>query len=316
MVITLAYGYKSVKWDILLHGFAALEGIGFIRTTCPFASLHTAKSTENDFCYNTTISPENGFMLIGASCWHSSCRSNINQMLSGRNKKWKKYVDEHSDKVIKVEKTTEQLKEELHQEHLRICEREKHDAWKRKIIFEITRWNKVPVPKVAPVFVDPAEDFAFHLGLFHEDDILFLGDFNEPWKLYKINDKDLERLQNIPEFTSSYTFKDVNAGRNANNCQDKPYGVLELDNGISKEEQLSLLLSISKTLNVKLLMALDSGGKSVHGWFYWKDVEKYAEIFEDLGYDMKTFKSRSQPVRLAGAFRQNKQKYQRVIYKG
>jgi hypothetical protein len=309
--------YTKINWNNLFHNFCMMENIRIdSRCACLFNSSHSAASSDRDFCYNTSISRKNGFMLIGASCWHERCKSDINKMLSTLNKKWKKYVDENGDKVKVLQKSSEESIRENKEALARIFAELEHRQWKMKLVGEIKN-NIVPITySISPTFPEPIDDFKFHLGLFQENDVIFMGHFNQPKHLYIISNEGLSGLKHIPEFTSTHTFSDVTKGRNSENCNSKPYGVLELDNGITKEEQLALLLSIEKTLKIKLIMALDSGGKSIHGWFNWIELEKYVDVFNELGYDMKTLKSRSQPVRLAGAFRINKEKYQRIIYVG
>jgi len=167
-------------------------------------------------------------------------------------------------------------------------------------------------PLSEPVFCSPEEDVQRHVSMFQTGDILFWGSPLEAENCYVVG----QEITSTPNFTSSYTFKLINGSfnRDTEHCHTKPYMVLEMDDGSPKGLQLNRLLAVASHFKVPLLMALDSGGKSIHGWFHQKDLELFLDFLGQMGYDMKTATSRSQPVRLAGAYRAEKNTYQRIIY--
>ena len=298
--------FHKIDFDILIHQFGQVTIDQ--RQNCPFESHHLAKSTNKDFKYHLSPAADNGFRCIGGSCWHQSCRDAINTHLHFLNKDWYRFVNT-SDKITKKEVDHETLVKQCLERNKALLEQKKRLQLIAAQVASIQK-NVVPLDSITTVYENPITDTIYHLSMFDDGDIVFRGDFNQSQGyLFALPD-----IGESGEFTSTHTFKDINGKRCSENCKDKPFGVLERDDGISKPDQLALLHSIAKTLNITLLMALDSGGKSIHGWFHWEDLEPHLDLFQQMNYDMKTLKSKSQPVRLAGVFRKDKQTYQRIVY--
>jgi len=305
--------YFKTDFDLLFDNFISENNLNTKPnySECPCSNCHSSNHSSKTHFYYLMPPLSNGFKNIWGHCMHESCKSSLRHHYKDINKLWFNYVNNKDTLKLSMEVTLSltMKREEENKKKLELAyQLYESDLVGKKIKSKI----KLPVD-VSPKFKLPSDDLKYHLSLFSKHDIIFLGkNYESAGRLFKV--AELNNLRRPREFTSTYTFTDINGRRCSDNCLNKPYGVLELDTGISKEEQLALLLSIKAHFGIKLLLAIDTGGKSVHGWFRWTDLEPHILIFKQMGYDMTTLTSKSQPVRLAGAFRKEKGKYQRIIY--
>lgn len=126
-------------------------------------------------------------------------------------------------------------------------------------------------------------------------------------------------------FTCASVFKPGCLSRSNDNVLKRPYLVLEGDTmgGITpatpeqkraNKEACAAFFKWLMTTGLNLRMVVDSGNKSLHGWFDWPGQEKADELkmLWHLGFDRATFKP-SQPVRLPGGVRDNGSE-QRILF--
>jgi len=304
--------YSNLNFEILFSEFANFNSLplrGYYGN-CPCEECHSEKSGKHFFVY-LMPAKEDGLRLIWGKCLHQSCRDELKKYYHNINLQWVKYLKNHKDIKYTYEDVFADIirqKAQAEQAEILRKENERHVE-----LFNKIKHNILPLELPLPIFSTPQEDMLHHLNMFSPHKNIFIGTrWDSDGHLYNLLDDAIPFPP--PEFTSTFYFKDKCGRRSADNCDGRDYGVLEMDDKSSKASQFALLKAIEQTLNIPLLMALDSGGKSIHGWFRWTDLEPYLSLFKYMKYDWNVLTSRSQPVRLAGAWRKDKKQHQSIIY--
>ena len=113
------------------------------------------------------------------------------------------------------------------------------------------------------------------------------------------------------QFTCPSSFKPGVHSRSNANVMCRPFLVVESDT-LGKPEMLAVFEWMRSFMRLRAVV--DTGGKSLHGWFSYPDDAALAElrvILPALGFDEALFKA-SQPCRLPGAARGDK--LQRLLW--
>jgi hypothetical protein len=190
-------------------------------------------------------------------------------------------------------------------------------------------WEESPVR----LLDDPKDDWRLLLALFHEDDVVWIGD-----KTSSCNDdadehrkavcrqffrpaKDWLLCESAPgNFTCPSTFIPGTYSRSNKNVVARKFLVIESDS-LSKTDMLSVIQWCRTFMRLRAIV--DTAGKSLHGWFDAVPPEieaKLRVILPNLGkppeseentLDPALFKI-AQPCRLPGALRDGK--YQNLYY--
>lgn len=264
---------------------------------CPMADAHTKPTKDNHtICY-----------LDGVPtffCWHQSCK----EWVETANTELREKVDERSpaerkaDAEIRVGRAQAQAASDSFRRNLdQIIAEYRWDE-----IFAGPRWNL-------------QESFAHFLSLWQPDDHIWIGEIwdtgvNEKknnsfhfasvaeWKSRQVN-----RYAN--HFTTGSTFKQGSVDRIKSNIVETPYVVVEFDSlspdpEANKRMGAALLNYLHKLAALDLVMVVDSGNKSVHGWFRNNFSEQEKFFLRQIGADPQSMRP-SQPVRLPGAIRSN-----------
>ena len=118
-------------------------------------------------------------------------------------------------------------------------------------------------------------------------------------------------------FTTGSTYKPGTVDRKQASVLTPPYTIVEfdhLDAGPEQNRRKGAVLLNYLRPSFDLRLVVDSGNKSVHGWFRNDDsmTEEAKFFLRQLGADMQTMRP-SQPVRLQGAVRENG-RVQSVLY--
>jgi hypothetical protein len=233
------------------------------------------------------------------------------------NRKWRAFIGDVPKKTVLVDepssmdmaKIVQQALEKVQQDQERQRRDKELDIQVSKLLSEVT-----PQVPPQPVFPDPMDDIERFLELWNPDDIIFIGTpYCSKGSLYKANEDYISSTPIVEgtTLTCSSVFKDIDGPRKDSNVIQKRYIVLEHDHQ-SIEFQWGLLQYINTHI-VPLVMCVHSGGKSLHGWFNYDEAHKYLDLFIKLGYDESLWRLQ-QPCRLPGMFREDKQKYQRILY--
>jgi hypothetical protein len=96
------------------------------------------------------------------------------------------------------------------------------------------------------------------------------------------------------------------SARSKENTGPRQHIIVECDGGESHDEQAAILNHLAGQF--PLVMIVDSGGKSLHGWFNVRglsesEVEKFAAYAASLGADNTPLKNPSQLVRMPNGYR-------------
>ena len=92
--------------------------------------------------------------------------------------------------------------------------------------------------------------------------------------------------------------------------------VLESDNVLNRDQVGAVFRWVEACLSLQLRAVVDSGNKSLHGWFEYPPPEVFQKVrrwLPDMGCDPALF-TLNQPCRLPGAWRSDTQRYQRLLY--
>ena len=115
------------------------------------------------------------------------------------------------------------------------------------------------------------------------------------------------------QFTCPVNFQNASCARSNANVVNRRFLVVESD--ILKKDEVGAVFRWLSNCDLKLVAVVDTAGKSLHGWFDFRDCEPVMDelrlVLPALGADPKLFNV-SQPVRLPGAQRDGK--LQRLVY--
>ena len=92
--------------------------------------------------------------------------------------------------------------------------------------------------------------------------------------------------------------------------------VLESDDALNRDQVGAVFRWIETSLNLRLRAVVDSGNKSLHGWFDYPSMGVFQKLrlwLPAMGCDPALF-ALNQPCRLPGAWRFETSRYQRLLY--
>jgi len=157
--------------------------------------------------------------------------------------------------------------------------------------------------------------------LFEPDQLMCVG-----WSKYSFTTapaRDLIENAHTAEFIVANPMVAETADNGSKRCkqiaskpEDRRFAVIEFDTGETKQEQAAVLSSLHGSRN-PLVMAVWSGGKSIHAWFNVSNLSTYEKLYfyrfaVYLGADDTLF-DMSKLVRMPGGKRNNGQ-HQGIIY--
>jgi hypothetical protein len=154
---------------------------------------------------------------------------------------------------------------------------------------------------------NPAGDWRLLLGLVPPGAMIWIGDTKDTGQPrhgvhFRTVAEWLEESEAPGNFTCPSLFKLGSYSRSNDNAVARPFLVIESDS-LTKAEICAVFHWLSQPLRLRAIV--DTGGKSLHGWFDFPDPDRLEElrvVLPALGCDPALFKP-SQPVRLPGARR-------------
>jgi hypothetical protein len=185
-----------------------------------------------------------------------------------------------------------------------------------------TSRSPVPLPK------NPLDAWKSWMRLYNPEDVIWIGnrwDSGHPscGSNFRTVDRWMARLtcgmyrapiQIWGELTCPAVFKTDSLFRRKANIDHQPYLVLESDS-LDKCQTTGLFLWLSEILRLRCVV--DSGNKSLHGWFDMPDlmhVPLLKAVLTVMGCDRSMF-TPSQPVRFPGGWRNGKKdNVQKMLY--
>jgi len=282
--------FGPVEWIDAEHGFCA----------CPGQPRHTTPSKPRD-CE----------VFLGGvpslHCFHSSCRNDIDDA----NRRFRRALAGGSVNGAGGETRTQpNAPETARQRENRDFERLKARARNSKSqILHNHATDPADLFEHSPVRLlnGPANDWRLLLGLFRATDVVWIGNVRDSgtghaWNFRPVSEWMAQNAAPGP-FTCPSTFKPEVCSRSMDNVVSTPFLVVESDS-LTKPEICAVFTWMRQFL--KLRAIIDTGGKSLHGWFDYPHSPgvggELRIILPPLGCDPAMFKP-SQPCRVPGAWR-------------
>ncbi len=277
---------------------------------CPGEDLHTTKTGKRD-CKIYTKGPATFY------CFHSGCdtvRKEAQKKL--RDAIWTAIKGGELPQEARIKSKKPALVD--HGAALK-----RRTELMRDKIFEDFKWTAAAIEESSPVAVpvEPVDQCRRHLALFDPSDVVWIGQtfdsgqpehvehFRPVERWLKSDEPPANFICPNPFFAGSY--KRSNA-----HVVGRRFLVVESDH-LDRDTIGAVFWWMRKVLSMKLRAIISSGGKSLHAWFDAPtDEKRLAElsvVLQALHCDPAMFKV-SQPVRLAGAWREDKNQIQRMMY--
>ena len=233
----------EIQWDDDWKGF-------FL---CPMAAGHTTPTKDkHTVCY-----------LDGVPtffCWHQSCKEWMEDASAElRSKLDFRTAEEKAETKIKAAQ-----RKQLHYDALLLRGRLER-------IYETFSWKTIFQKPYSP-----DDSWEIFLGLWEPHDVIWTGDVWDTGEKGVAHFKTVDEWQAQPpnrysnRFTTASTFKPGTINRTLENVVSNPYVVVEFDS-LDKEPEINKLKGAALLNYLRpffdLRLVVDSGNKSVHGWF-------------------------------------------------
>lgn len=277
------------------------------RCTCPGVHKHTARSHRND-CWVFI----NGTPTV--TCLHASCTAD---------------VADANDKIRSAWSLFQPPLDEIAMAEAREKARKRHDMEAKAAaslpeILKQYKWDLLDIEvssKFRGAYSGKSTEI-FLEKMFRPDEVVWIGepDFSgQPHhECFFMPMQQWLRSNQFSHYTTASTFKPGTYSRSNANVLTTPYLIVEGDKVLGepktdddKRKNKDACGAIFQWLRVRcglrLRAVIDSGNKSLHGWFDYPDSAKLDElkiILPAMGCDRAMFKP-SQPARLPGVIRDN-----------
>ena len=165
---------------------------------------------------------------------------------------------------------------------------------------------------------DSADGWKHIVGLFDDSDVVWIGNTYDSGSAqhqahFRSATDWLKEKKITGQFTCPAAFKNASFSRSNDNVLHRRFLVVESD-VLTKDQVGAVFKFLNDEVGLRLRAIVDTGGKSLHGWFDFPKkaiLQELEVILPQLGCDPGLFKP-SQPCRMPGAMRDGK--YQRLIY--
>jgi hypothetical protein len=263
---------------------------------CPMADAHTKPTKDtHTICY-----------LDGVPtffCWHQSCK----EWIEVANTELREKLDD---------KSSEDKARDAQVRAARVQSQVVSDSFRRNLSEIITKYKcddifEGPKPQ-------PRDSFLRFLSLWESNDYIWIGDVWDTgvsdkkdnrshfatvveWKSRQVN-------LNANHYATASSFNPGSVDRITTNIAKTPYTIVEFDslspNPETNKRRGAAILKYLASHGLNLVMVVDSGNKSVHGWFRNDLKEEDMFFLRQIGADPQSMRP-SQPVRLPGGIRSN-----------
>lgn len=292
-----------VQWD-----GAGVTGL----CACPGQQMHTGHNAASD----TTVFLEGAPTIY---CFHTACRvavaeANLRLRRMLASSSWEMVLPDGSllrsgDHRIPEGHAAPPPLDSAERRMLRDIE--SHTTYLRPAILRHFAWAADDIMHESPIQLsgEPCDDWQGWLDMWEPADVVWVGDtYDSGQERHRDNfrTRDEWRKVGLPvgQFTCGSTFAPGTFARKNANARPK-FLVIESDT-LTKSEMGGVFLFLRNRLRYNLHAVVDTGGKSLHGWFNLPPNEIFAARLKvalvALGCDPALFKP-SQPVRVPGAMR-------------
>ncbi len=271
---------------------------GFVQ--CPGKHLHTTPDAEGD-C--KLFDNGNGFFQL--HCHHQSCR----KLVQSTNNALAYIARKRPGGSSRNSASGVTAVSDAHAEKL------------LSDIFSSYAWSEEEISEASSAGIDePVEEHYYQIfGLFGDDDIIWCGrDVRDTGSVkhacrFRPMLEWLTQPKCPGQFICPSAFKPKSYSRSIANVLTRRFLVVESDK-LRREEIAAIFRWLEKGISLSLRAIVDTGGKSLHGWFDFPDTNVVAALQNWLprfGCDPAMFNP-AQPCRLPGAKRGDA--YQRLIF--
>jgi hypothetical protein len=252
------------------------------------------------------------------TCFHASCEDAVKAKNSELRRALANPVDlQVGGKGRKTPEEKARLAEFQRKESIRrraLASREQVLRDYRWPVAEICRQSPTPIPDQS------REHWRLHLGLFRPEDVVWIGDIFDSGKPqhaanFRRRDEWIGFSSSPGSFTCPAVFKAGSVARSNDDVAARRFLVVESDI-LKKDEVGAIFRWMKEQAGLKLRAIVDTGGKSLHGWFDLpgeSELQDLRLILPEWDCDPKLF-TPSQPVRLAGVYRGEKSAWQRLLF--
>jgi hypothetical protein len=275
---------------------------------CPGRNRHGNKSGRRDCAVYLDHVPT-------LHCVHQSCSA----IVAATNKKLRDAI--LRDKPIEARKMTaeDRARKKQREDNERIRLRA---AKALPQLLEEFAWpyNRIIADSPTPVTGNELNHWKMLLPKFPADDVLWIGDTFDSGKPehaahFKTAAEWMKSAKAPGPFICPAAFKNTSCARTNDNIEARRFLVVESDT-LTRDEVGAVFRWLHEGCELKLEAIVDTGGKSLHGWFKFEEdlLDDQKLILPALQCDPKLF-TPSQSVRLPGALRDGVAgKFQRLVY--
>lgn len=263
---------------------------------CPGANLHTSGNNPKDcklfFGEIPTI-----------HCFHASCQ----EVVAKTNKELRAALSGGVKSNGKRKRLTKEEKFRMAQQREKICMIKRAEASRDRLIREYS-WPYVSIKADSPVVInpDPFKQWQPVISLFEPNDVIWIGSIQDTGKqdhkgCFRTREEWLKQELPLGPFTCPAAFHPETYSRCNSAVINRRFLVVESD-VLDKNSVGAIFRWLVEKCDLDLRCIVDTGGKSLHGWFRFPEAEKFEQlknVLPGLGCDPKMFGA-SQPCRLPG----------------
>lgn len=283
------------------------------RVSCPGKHKHTSRSHRND-CWVFI----NGVPTV--TCLHASCKNEVAVVNDKIRTVWSLYQPPVDEEVLAAAKEKAAKRHALE---------EKARASLPEILKRY-RWDVTNIEGEGKYCgrISGRSTEVFLESMFKSDDVIWLGEPEDSGQkehrfnfLPRSDWNMLHMLYNGPaaHYTCASTFKPGTYSRANVNVESTPYLIVEGDKVLGKDPETNdeklenknacgaIFNWLRNGLGLRLRAVVDSGNRSLHGWYDFPSASQFEElkiVLPAMGCDRAMFKP-TQPARLPGVRRDN-----------
>lgn len=273
---------------------------------CPGHHLHSNQPAKRDARIYV-----NGVPTL--YCFHTQCMEEVASVNAKVRAAWSLFQPELDPKALAEAQAKAQHKHDLES---------RAKAGKDQILREYA-WPVAQLTALQPKLA-PSGQFAEWLSLWKPEDLIWLGDPSDSGQIHHQKHFNLKcnlgrEAKDLGHYSCASTFKPGSYSRRNLDVLTTPYMIVEGDSVLGKVPETDEERSANKDAcgaifrflfekcGLNLRAVVDSGNKSLHGWFDMPEAVVYDElrvILPALGCDRAMFKP-TQPARIPGVIREN-----------